>query len=150
MKRFRFLWGLRPWKRHSTILLVVGMLYALIGLQYILSPTPLTASRELSMIVLLKIAPLKIWAIVFIIAGIMTSISSRWPPFEEKWGYMVLTGLSAMWAAGYLVGVVFFRSSAGNLSQVILWGCLSFMWWAISGLLNPDRTAVTQHEPGQH
>lgn len=143
MKRFRRFWGLRPWKRHSTILMVVGMLYALIGFQYMIAPP--SNLRETSLVVIMKIAPVKVWGAIFLISGLLTSLSSRWPPFAERWGYMILAGLSAMWAAAYLMGFLFFHSPISNLNQVIIWGCLSFMWWAISGLLNPDKTAVTQH-----
>lgn len=66
-------------------------------------------------------------------------MSTRWPPLAETWGYMVLTGLSSGWAATYLTGVIFFHAPATNLGQVFVWGCLGFMWWAISGLPNPEK-----------
>lgn len=140
MNRFRRLWGLRPWKRHSTILMVAGILYGFIGFQYITAQP--SRIREASLIVVLQIAPLEFWGCVFLAAGILTSVSSRWPPFAEKWGYMVLTGLSGAWGAAYLTGVSFYKAPASAISQIILWGLLAFIWWAISGLLNPDSTGV--------
>lgn len=142
-KLHRF-WGLRPWKRHSLILSVGGVLYAFIGFLYVRSPP--SNNRELALKVLLQVAPIQTWGSVFILSGLLSIISSRWPLFSEKWGYMVLTGMSSGWAATYLLGVVFFGAPSANLSQVMLWGLLAFMWWAISGLLNPDTTAVRPHE----
>lgn len=140
--KFRHLWGLRPWKRHSTILLVVGILYAFIGYQYIIAPP--NATREAALVVVLQFAPIQFWGAIFIVGGILASISSRWPPFAETWGYMLLTGLSAAWGSAYLVGL-FFKAPSAVISQGILWGILAFIWWAISGLLNPDSTGVTKN-----
>lgn len=136
-------WGLRPWKRHSTILMVVGFLFVLIGFQYIISDS--TPGREKALAVILQVAPIQFWGCFFIAGGLLAMISSRWPPLTETWGYMVLTGISSGWAATYLMGILFFQSPAANITQVFLWGVLGFMWWAISGLLNPDKTAVTNH-----
>lgn len=138
--KIRQLWGLRPWKRHSTILMVAGILYGFIGFQYIVAEP--NKMREAALIVVLQMAPLKFWGGIFLLSGILTSVSSRWPPFAEKWGYMLLTGLSGAWSAAYLTGIAFFKSPASSISQIILWGILAFIWWAISGLLNPDSTGV--------
>lgn len=143
MTTFRRWWGLRPWKRHSTILMVVGFLYVLVGFQYIVAGP--TEPREKALAVLLQFAPVEVWGAVFICAGVLSMVSSRWPPIAETWGYMVLTGLSAGWSATNLTGILFFHAPATGVTQVILWGCLGFIWWAISGLLNPDKTAVTNH-----
>jgi hypothetical protein len=143
MKLFRRYWGMRPWKRHSTILMVVGILYAFIGFQYLIAPP--SKIRETSLVAVLQIAPIDFWGVVFMVSGVLTSISSRWPPFAEVWGYMLLTGLSAAWAGGYVSGIIFYHSPTTNLSGALLWGLLAFLWWAISGLLNPDKTAVTSH-----
>lgn len=140
MKPLRY-WGLRPWKRHSTILLVVGFLFVLVGVSYILSKP--SEGREIALRVILQVAPIQAWGCLFISAGLMSMISSRWPPLAETWGYMVLTGLSSGWSATYLTGIVFFHSPIANVTQVILWGCLAFMWWAISGLPNPEKIVVT-------
>lgn len=136
--KYRF-WGLRSWKRHSTILLVAGVLYTLIGLSFIIGQPNQT--RDSALVVILAIAPMSFWGWVFIASGIGVIISSRWPPFSEIWGYMLLAGLSAGWATTYLTGFLFYHART-SLSGVILWGLLAFMWWGISGLLNPDKTAV--------
>lgn len=143
MKFVRNFWGLRPWKRHSTILMVVGILYAVIGFQYMIAAP--NANRDRSLIAILQFAPVQFWGGVFLLSGILTSISSRWPPFAENWGYMMLTGLSAAWSAAYLIGLLFYHAPNTNASGAIVWGLLAFMWWAVSGLLNPDKTAVKSH-----
>jgi hypothetical protein len=130
-------WGLRPWKRHSTILMVVGFLYVLIGIQYMLAgPSP---ARELALAAVLRVAPLDVWGGVFAVVGVLSIISSRWPPLAETWGYMVLSGLSSGWAGAYLTGIAIFKSPITNITQVILWFVLAFMWWAISGFPNPPE-----------
>jgi hypothetical protein len=123
--------------------MVAGVLYVLIGLSYIFGrPNTL---RDASIVVLLQLLPLYGWGIVFVVVGVLTCVSSRWPPFHESWGYTILTGLSSMWMAAYLTGFLFYH--AQSLSGAILWGLVAFMWWAISGLLNPDKAGVMKRGP---
>lgn len=133
--------GLRPWKRHSTILMVAGFLYIPIGLGYALSPA--TEGRTNSLKVILQVAPIQVWGGAFVLAGVLAMISSRWPPLTETWGYMVLTGISSGWAATYFLGWAFFHSPPTNLGQTFIWAVLAFLWWAISGLPNPEKIVVT-------
>lgn len=141
----RKFWGLRPWKRHSTILMVAGIMYAVIGYQYIIAePNP---NRNRSLVAVLQFAPIQFWGAIFLTSGILASISSRWPPFAETWGYMMLTGLSSAWSASYLMGLLFYHAPSVNISGTLVWALLAFMWWAISGLLNPDNTAVGSRGP---
>lgn len=137
-------WGLRPWKRHSTILMVVGVLYALIGFLYMNAPP--SRGREVALAAILQVAPMEFWGSLFIATGFMAIVSSRWPPLTATWGYMVLTGMSSGWSAAYLLSSIFYHAPwSTNSTQIFLWGILAFLWWAISGLLNPDTTAVTEH-----
>lgn len=128
--------GIRPWERHSLVLMVAGFVYIAIGLSYVLTtPTP---TREIALHYALQVASLETWGLVFIVAGLLAILSSRWPPFAETWGYIVLTGLSAGWAAWYLVNILLYESPVANLSAVLQWGLTAFLWWAISGLINPN------------
>lgn len=136
-------WGIRPWERHSLVLMVAGFSYIATGLTYITQEP--TETRRIALEVALDKAPIEFWGGVFITCGILAIISSRWPPFTETWGYSVLTGLSGGWSATYITSVIFESSPATNLSGGLVWGLLAFMWWAISGLLNPDKTAVTNN-----
>lgn len=132
-------WGLRPWKRHSTALLVVGILHIFMGFQYITVPT--TEARERALLVVLQFAPIQFWGSVFIFAGSLALLSTKWPPLAETWGYVVVTALSTGWAATYLTGIWFFHSPKSNYSQVFLWGVLGIMWMVFSGFPNPEKEA---------
>jgi hypothetical protein len=124
--------------------MVVGLLYILIGFLYANAPS--SRGREVSLAALLQVAPIGFWGSLFVISGLMAVISSRWPPLTATWGYMVLTGMSSAWSLGYLLSSAFFHAPwSTNITQMFLWGILAFLWWAVSGLLNPDQTAVTDH-----
>lgn len=127
--------GVRPWKRHSLVLIVAGLVYIGIGISYILAEP--TEARAQALHLAFFWLSADGWGVVFIFAGILAAISSRWPPISETWGYTVLTGLSAAWAGFYLMGIVIDESPLVNLSAVLSWGLIAFMWWAISGLVNP-------------
>lgn len=129
--------GIRPWTRHGLVLMVAGCVYILVGFSYVI--TEATGSREVALQFALEWLPKAGWGYIFISAGIMSIISSRWPPISETWGYSVLTGLSAAWASFYAVGVIFGDSPPTNLSSTLTWGIIAFLWWAISGLLNPEK-----------
>lgn len=137
MKSNRIFWGLRPWKRHGKILTGAGISYALIGVVFALGRQ--NHNRDISLQAVLFIAPIQFWGAVFITAGALAIISSRWPPFADTWGYVVLTGLSAGWGAAYLAGMVFFKTPLTNVSGLLVWWLLGFLWWGISGLTNPHR-----------
>lgn len=134
------LWGLRPFKRHSLVLMVAGVAYVLTGLNYILA-TP-TDSRKVALVVALKWFPIEFWGSIFVLVGIATVISARWPKLSESWGYMLLTALSAGWSATFAMGVILKDSPVTNLNGVLQWGLLAFLWWAIPGFVNPDKTVV--------
>lgn len=132
--------GLRPWKRHSLILTVAGVIYILVGVAYTLAEW--NNDRATALKIVLRIAPLDFWGGVFIFVGVLSIISSRWPPFTETWGYMVLAGLSMGWGSAYLFGVLLADSHWTNISGAFVWGLFGFLWWAISGLANPVKLAV--------
>lgn len=127
--------GIRPWKRHSLVLFIAGLVYILIGFSYMaVEPGP---GRRAALQFALDWWPLNVWGFIFVLAGIMSIISSRWPPISETWGYTVLTGLSAAWSSFYGFGVIFGDAPTSNLSAMLTWGVIAFLWWAVSGLVNP-------------
>lgn len=133
-------WGFRPFKRHDLILFVAGLIYVGTGVAYILAkPNP---GRFAALEVVLRIAPLSVWGILFISAGALSMLSSRWPPASEAWGYVVLTAISAGWSAAYASGIVFANSPLSNVNGALVWGLVSFLWWAVSGLRNPEPREV--------
>lgn len=127
-------WGTRAWSRHGLVLVVAGTVYILIGYSYLTAPA--TKARESSLRLALEYLPLHTWGIVFIAVGVLAIISARWPPSSETWGYTTLTGLSAAWAAFYGLGVAL-GAPVINVSGLLVWSLMAFMWWAISGLVNP-------------
>lgn len=129
--------GIRPWKRHSLVLMVAGLVYVAIGISYILAEP--TETRLIALHYALQWFPIATWGWIYVGAGSLAVLSSRWPPVSETWGYTVLTGLSSAWSLFYLFGVVVWHSPPTNLSGVMSWGLIAFMWWAISGLKNPDN-----------
>lgn len=133
-------WGFRPFKRHSLVLMVAGVFYACTGVVLIFGEP--TENRMISLSVALSFFPLEFWGGVFVMVGLLAFISSRWPPVADTWGYMVLSALSAGWSATYAAGVIFEHSPVDNLTGTLMWGLLAFLWWAISGFVNPDKTIV--------
>lgn len=126
--------ALRPWMRHSLVLAVAGTVYVLVGISYVAAEA--NASRESALRLALDWMPLPAWGVVWIIVGLLAILSSRWPPASETWGYTSMTGLAAGWSAFYLLGIAL-GSDLQNVSGVLVWGLVAFMWWAISGLVNP-------------
>lgn len=125
---------LRPWRRHSMVLLVAGLVYAGIGVAFTIAPA--NPIRDATLRVPLTWMPLGGWGAVFIVAGVLAVISARWPPASETWGYTALSGLSALWSMFYLWGTVLGAGTAA-VPGVFVWGLMAFLWWAISGLHNP-------------
>lgn len=140
-------WGLRPWSRHSLVVLVGGLAYVAMGVTYITTvPVP---SRESSLYIALNLMPLSVWGAVWIAVGVLAIISARWPPASETWGYSTLTGLAAWWSVVYILGVLFGAANQ-SLSGSVIWGLVAFLWWGIAGLVNPepdDRPSPTDRAP---
>jgi hypothetical protein len=134
--------ALRPWQRHSLVLAVAGTVYILVGVSYIVStPTP---SREISLSLALAWMSFPAWGFVWMVVGSLAILSSRWPPASETWGYTTMTGLAAAWSAFYILGICFFDAPKQGFSGVLVWGLVAFMWWAISGLVNPGNVAHSE------
>jgi hypothetical protein len=139
----------RPYGRHSLVLLMAGLSFVAMGIsKFFYVPN---GPRIQALVIAVEHMPIEAWGIVFISVGILVIISSRWPYHAAGWGYALLTGLSIGWSATYLLGVLLRDSSIGNLTLACYWGLLAFLWWSISGLLNPDRAAELRegepHEP---
>ena len=141
-------WGIRPWRRHSLVLMVAGLAYVAIGNSYILAAP--TEARRRALVIALSWFPIQYWGAIWIMVGVGAIISARWPPVVETWGYVALTGLSAGWSATYLMGIIFKGAPSSGFTQVIVWGLMAFLWWAISGLVNPDKVVVITSERLDH
>ena len=130
-------WELRPFQRHSLVLAVAGLVYIGVGIAYTCTdPTP---DRLSSIGWALEHIPLSAWGVVWILVGILAVLSARWPPASKTWGYSALTGLSMCWSALYGVGIALFDAPPeAGITGCFVWGLVSFLWWAIAGLTNPD------------
>ena len=98
--------------------------------------------RAASITVALKLAPLDFWASLWSATGFFAMLSSKWPAVAEKWGYTLLTAASSGWAAVYLSGLIVPGNSLGETSGAIIWGLIAFLWWAVAGLMNPEKVIV--------
>lgn len=128
--------GLRPVRVHSVVLTVAGVVYIAVGLTHLTTePSP---SRLQSLVYALNWLDYNNWGYVWILVGLMSIISSRWPPASETWGYTALTGQATAWALFYGAGVVFAGTPTSNLIGILAWGLLGFMWIMISRLVNPE------------
>lgn len=147
----KMLWirGIRPWTRHSLVLMVAGLMYAMVGISYLV--TGLDDTRKVSVaghlqfghkalgVFDLDASDHAIWtfyAVNWIIVGALAMISSRWPPASETWGYTAMCSFSTFWSGCYLLSL---NSGSPDrvLSGALVWALLAFLWWAISGLVNP-------------
>jgi hypothetical protein len=129
----------RPWQRHSLVLAVGGTVYVAIGASFMGMGSNITEERRETIVLALYIAPIEFWGAVFFAAGVLAILSSKWPSFSDSWGYSVLTGVSGAWSAMYLAGYLFGPAPGTNITFALVWGMVSFMWWAISGLINPEK-----------
>lgn len=134
-KHWRNLLLLRPWQRHSLVLMVGGIVYLCIGIA--MTTVDLKVEQKRAITLALHMAPIHIWGLVFVMAGLLAMLSSRWPTFSITWGYMVLTGLSLAWGSTYLLGGLVLHAPIANVVSGLVWVLMGFLWWGISGLLNP-------------
>lgn len=140
----QYVWfALRPWRRHSLVLAVAGLLYVFLGLTYII--TPVDPARAEAFRIPLLWLPLPVWGCLWVTTGLLAIISARWPPASETWGYSAMAGTAALWAS-FLAGGVALGAPATNLTGTLVFALLAFLWWAIAGLLNPDDLPVPPGE----
>jgi len=132
----RRLLHLRPWRRHSQVLAVAGVVYVAYGVS--MAWLRSTNDRENGLILAINVMPLSAWGMVWISVGLLAVASTRWPPQSETWGYAAMSGLAALWGAMYLFGMPFRDQWTASVPGVLIFFLMSFLWWGISGLMNPD------------
>lgn len=121
----------RPWNKNAMVLMVAGLCYASIGAAYFLGD--LNNDKMLALTFATKWLPMEIWGVIFIVVGLIASISAVWPPVVISWGYSLLSGISAAWAGFFLLGIIFTHNDLLYTINVALWTLLAFLWWAIGG-----------------
>jgi hypothetical protein len=124
---------------------VAGLIYIITGIVFII--TVPSETRKATLYLAYYWFPTQFWGSIFILAGIMAILSARWPRFSDSWGYVVLTGLSTGWSGIYIVGMIFSHMPTASFTAGVIWGLLAYLWWAISGLINPVE-AVEINECG--
>lgn len=127
---------LRPWRRHSIVLAIGGGIYIAYGLS--MSVLVSTEDRQNGLSLAINLMPLSTWGVVWICVGLAALASTRWPPQSETWGYGAMAGLAALWGSFYLLGAPFRDHSSASVPGVLIFYLLTFMWWGVSGLMNPD------------
>lgn len=132
--------SIRPWTRHSLILLVGGLIYIFIGISKILNGVQ--PERQEALTFALDMMPIESWGVVFVFLGLFSMLTSRWPSFTKTWGYAALTGFSLAWGLFHIEGIILTDASPESLSSGLLWLFVAFMWWAIGGLLDPASKRV--------
>jgi len=132
---------LRPWQRHSLVLTVAGAVYVLygvvsLGLGHLSPDRSATLHLALHPLPSVHISPY-VWAGVWVFVGLLALASTRWPPQSKTWGYAAMSGLATCWAVVYALGIPL-GAPVSNIGAALVWFLVSFLWWAISGLVNPD------------
>lgn len=127
---------LRPWQRHSQVLAVAGAVYITYGFVALLvspGPNSTNASRGLA-----DYFPEPFWGVVWVGVGLLALVSTRWPASSKTWGYAALAALAGWWSMCYLTAPLV----GGDLvpGGVVVWALVAYLWWAVSGLVNPDDT----------
>lgn len=131
-------WGVvKPWDRHSLILLAAGLSFAVTGLIYIIDIR--TPEQEEALYYATEVMSITAWGYAFIFFGLVAVVSARWPAWPKTLGYTVLTGQSAAWSAFYLLGAIKTSGEPTILSNGLLWALVAFLWWGISGLVSPKE-----------
>lgn len=141
-KGLRGLLVVLPPSKHTRVLVAAGLSYVGIGFTYVVAEP--SRSREQALAIALQLFPIQLWGWIFASIGIVTIISSRWPPVTKRWGYALVTGAAAGWAATYALGVVIRDSPPQNLSGALLWANFAYLWYVVSGL--PELDAKTYPE----
>lgn len=129
-------WRLRRFTPKSFVLVMLGGIFTLLGVNGITHPW--THQQAEALVMLAAIAPRWVWGGLSIVAGLGSVLSSMWPTWNDTWGFVALGGMSAWWACAYVSGVVVTGSMVG-ISSALIWGGFCAMLWAISRLDDPYR-----------
>jgi hypothetical protein len=114
--------------RRGAVLMLLGVLFVLIGLQLIIQPLNPTVSKQLKYA--FTLAPANFWGSVFILAGGISILSGKWKVFHA-YGYGSLTLVSSGWAFFYFLS--FASGTNGASRQFVTWLAISILVLIISG-----------------
>lgn len=128
--------GLRPWRLHSFVLAVAALIY--MGYGSAVLAVPADEARAVGLEVALAMMPMHGWGLVWIVVGVLALVSSRWPLTSERWGYVAMSSLAALWASFYALAIVLLDAPHDGIYGLMVWALVAFLWWGISGLRNPE------------
>lgn len=129
--------AVRPWNRHSLILVAAGLTYISVGVTRL--HTNGDVGTDHSLYYADRLMDLPYWGFVFIFVGLISIVSARWPFHPKNLGYTALSGCSAGWGAFYIVGFSPDPSGYAALGVGLMWTLVAFLWWGISGLISPSE-----------
>lgn len=129
--------ALRPWGIRSRVLVLIGTIWAAIGIHYIVSPWT-TDARAARALALFLVDSHVFWGALFLGIGVLACISSRWPPHQDTWGYVGLVGTSTFWACVNAAGA-FSTDLVKGATGALVWAALAYLLYSISLLAEPAR-----------
>lgn len=137
--------ALRPWRRHSLVVSVGGVVYVALGCVFALIPSPERA-RQLTFpyepLEHLGLPAAQLLGVAWMLVGGLAFLSARWPTWSETWGYVALAVWGGVWSTFYVASVLFWDAPARGISGCIIFAFFAFLFWAISGLRNPDDVTL--------
>lgn len=132
---------LRPFTPKSLVLVMLGLIYVLIGVNAMLEEWSPYAREALFM--LDALGTRMFWGGVSIAGGLLAVASSRWPSMNDSWGFVALAVLGMWWACAYTLGTLT-TALAGKAvvagvaaSGMLTWLGMCVLLWAISRLEDP-------------
>ena len=129
----------KPWQRHGIAILISGLFMTFYGFSLLRDGPEFDRNVDM-MRVAIRLFPLDFWAAIFVVAGLGSAIFSRFKKFRPPWAYSVFCGLAGTWTAQYFAGYILVDGPPRSLYYGSLWACLLGIWWAVSGMVNPDKS----------
>lgn len=129
---------LRPFEKASRVLVLAGIIYVVIGWQY-LGHVHADRLRGLQVALWFAGGHVKLWGWVWIIVGLSAMLSARWPYFSARWGYTALSGLAAVWFLQYLTGWIILGLPAPIVAAATCsWALIAMFWVVVADAVNPE------------
>lgn len=124
--------------RRGAYLLLSAFIYLGHGIAFLLAPT--TPAARTSLAFALALAPLKVWGIFWLVAGVIAAVSAfRRGPRSDRWGFYALIVMATCWASIYLAAAVLGSGTrfANGAIAAMLYGSLAGVILIVSGWPEP-------------
>lgn len=144
---FRAAWlALRPWNRHSLILSILGVLYLGAGVIWLVNEVTTTRAAQMALPLTWTGGAWWPLSMAWILVGSATLLSTRWPPFYSRWGYVATGGLASFWGLCAATSAVAYGNWSAGLSGVFIYAIITILIWGIAGMVAP--IPAPPHLPG--